>query len=59
MPNRRRSAPPTSSNPMAKVGKLMGGLMSARAGGAARVRSGGGRKAQASGLSKLLRAAKR
>lgn len=59
MPTRRRTTS-TSTSPLAKAGKMLGGLASARAGGAGAKRSGGGRRStQASGLSKLLRSAKR
>lgn len=56
----RRTAPTTSS-PLAKAGKALGGLLSARAGGAAASRGGRGgrRQTQATGLSKLLRSVRR
>lgn len=59
MPTRRRTTP-TKSSPLAKAGQALGGLLSARAGGTTKGgRVGRGGQAQSSGLSKLLRAAKR
>ena len=59
MPKRRRTTQTTSS-PLSKAGKMLGGLLSAR-GGASQGRGGGRRGGQspASGLSKLLRSTRR
>ena len=55
----RRRTTQTQSSPLAKAGKMLGGLLSSRS--ATQGRSGGRRGGQspASGLSKLLRSTRR